>query len=153
MLATGQNGGDDLICGVKHTVSTSLWHFPASIRQHENGEFRPISAGVAETAAILLLFDIHATSRRRLKQCIPLCSRASSGLMEDSRLSGNARAICGDLSCYPVRLVLLMRLLPPIRHVTAAVKKKIAAAQKARWENLRRAKSLKNSAIPTAKGK
>lgn len=39
------------------------------------------------------------------------------------------------------------------RGMSAAVKKKIAAAQKARWENLRRAKSLKNSAIPTAKAK
>jgi hypothetical protein len=37
--------------------------------------------------------------------------------------------------------------------MSAAVKKKIAAAQKARWENLRRAKSLKNFAIPTAKTK
>jgi hypothetical protein len=37
--------------------------------------------------------------------------------------------------------------------MSAAVKRKIAAAQKARWENLRRAKSVKNSANPTAQAK
>jgi hypothetical protein len=39
--------------------------------------------------------------------------------MEDLGLSGNARAICCDLSRYPVWLVLFMRLVTPIRHVTA----------------------------------
>ena len=39
------------------------------------------------------------------------------------------------------------------RGMSAAVKRKIAAAQKARWENLRRAKSVKPSAKRTATAK
>jgi hypothetical protein len=39
------------------------------------------------------------------------------------------------------------------RGMSAAVKKKIAAVQKATWENRRWAKSVKNSAKPTARTK
>jgi hypothetical protein len=64
--------------------------FQASMRQHEFGEPRQTLAGVAETGAIRLLSGI-TTVRQRLKQWISLCSRALSGLINDSRFASGSQ--------------------------------------------------------------
>ena len=52
-------------CGVERTATISLWHFPASMRQHESGEPKLTSVGQRETAGIRLLSAIHVMLRRR----------------------------------------------------------------------------------------